>query len=180
MESLYKTYTHAPTHYFSSHAVYMVTAGALHREHFIGSDQKKQCVLNDIRHEIERYKWELVAWVILSNHYHMLLRAPEKAATLIRLIKNIHTYSAGKLNKLDDSPSRQVWWNYWDTCITNDRSFYARLNYIHWNPVKHGVVRRPEQYRFSSYNDYYAVDAARTAELEGDYPFDRVQVFDEF
>jgi putative transposase len=180
MEQTFKRYIHAPAHYFESHATYIVTAGTLKKEHLINSDQKKECVLTNLRQEIEKYKWELLAWVILINHYHILLKASDHASSLAQLIRNVHTFSARELNKLDRCPGRRVWWNYWDTCITNERSYYARLNYIHWNPVRHGVVTRPEQYRFSSYRDYYNLDDNRMRNLERDYPFDSIKVFDEF
>jgi len=180
MENAIKRYTHAPAHYFLSKATYMVTAGTFQKELFMRADKAKSCLLTLLRGAIDRYKWELIAWVILANHYHMLLKAPDTASSLPWLLKKLHSSSAIELNKLARCPGRKVWWNYWDTCITNEKSYYARLNYIHWNPVRHGVADRPEDYPFSSYCDYYKLDSARVRHLEQTYPFDRVKVFDEF
>jgi hypothetical protein len=44
---------------------------------------------------------------------------------------------------------------YWDTCITYERSYFAKLNYLYYNPVKHGYVQDPAEYSFGSY--YYRV-----------------------
>ncbi len=49
---------------------------------------------------------------------------------------------------------RQVWWNYWDTCIRSEKDFNNRLGYIFWNPVKHGLVDNIGDYPFSSYKEY--------------------------
>ena len=73
-----------------------------------------------------------------------------------------------------------VWWNYWDTCLTYEGSYYARFNYIHWNPLKHGVTARPEEYPFSSYRAFLAEQEADIHRLERAYPFDRVRVRDDF
>jgi putative transposase len=54
------------------------------------------------------------------------------------------------VNTLDGQRGRQVWHNYWDTCIRTEADFWTRFNYIHYNPVKHGYVRDPEQWEFSS------------------------------
>lgn len=93
---------------------------------------------------------------MLSNHYHVMLHAPEGSVEgLPALIRDMHKFLAGRWNKADRTPGRMVWYNYWDTCITDERSYRARINYIHWNPVKHGLVARPEDYVFSSYRTYF-------------------------
>jgi putative transposase len=49
---------------------------------------------------------------------------------------------------------RKVWWNYRDTCIRSEGDYYNRLKSIFWNPVKHGLVKNPEDYPFSNYKDF--------------------------
>ena len=41
-----------------------------------------------------------------------------------------------------------VWFQYWDSRITYERSYLARLNYVHSNAVKHGLVRKAEEYEW--------------------------------
>ena len=43
-----------------------------------------------------------------------------------------------------------MWFNFWDTKLTYERSYLARLNYVHQNPVKHGLVAIANQYRWCS------------------------------
>ena len=52
---------------------------------------------------------------------------------------------------MDATPERKVWYNYWDTCIQSEASYCARMLYVMMNPVKHGLVQKPEDYSFSSY-----------------------------
>jgi len=47
-----------------------------------------------------------------------------------------------------------VWHNYWDTGIRTEADYWARFNYIHHNPVKHGYVPRTEDWLYSSYRYY--------------------------
>jgi hypothetical protein len=54
----------------------------------------------------------------------------------------------------DSIPGRRVWWNYWDTCICSEQNYYNRLKYVFWNPVKHGLAERPEEYVFGNYRDF--------------------------
>ena len=51
---------------------------------------------------------------------------------------------------MDDKIGRTVWFNFWDTKLTYERSYFARLNYVHQNPVKHGLVSMANQYPWCS------------------------------
>jgi len=54
------------------------------------------------------------------------------------------------LNKQDNTPGRKVWHNYWDTQLTHQASYLARLNYVHQNAVKHQIVSVASQYPWCS------------------------------
>ena len=69
---------------------------------------------------------------------------------------------------------------YWDTCITNEASYFARLNYVHNNPVKHGLVQSAEQYPFCSANWFQTrAEPAFRRKVES-FRYDRVNVVDDF
>ncbi len=67
-----------------------------------------------------------------------------------KLLSHLHTKTAIELNKLDEATGREVWYNFWDTKLTHQRSYLARLNYVHQNPVKHGLVGLANQYDWCS------------------------------
>ena len=81
------------------------------------------------------------------------------------------------INKIDGIKGRQVMYNYWDTCITYERSYWARLNYINHNPMKHGYVDSAEDYPFCSY--HHAIKE-QWEEYEEKYPWDLVKESDDF
>ena len=76
----------------------------------------------------------------------------KEAKDMPEIIRKIHGASATAINRVDSAPGRQVWWNYWDTCLRSDNDYAAHLAYIYWNAVKHGIVARPEDHRWSSFN----------------------------
>jgi REP element-mobilizing transposase RayT len=86
-----------------------------------------------------KYDVRLYAWVLLANHYHLLLKTG--SLPIYKFIKRLHGESAVRLSKLDDAPGRKVWYQYWDRFPRNKRDFWAYFNYIHINPMKHGYVR---------------------------------------
>jgi putative transposase len=96
-----------------------------------------------------RYGWQVQAWAIFSSHYHLVAVSPQDASTLRRFIGHFHSETARWVNVLDDSPGRRVWFNYWDTHITYQRSYLA-LRYVHENPVRHGLVPNAKRYRWCS------------------------------
>ena len=95
----------------------------------------------------------LFAWVILENHYHLLLKT-DKGKDLSKFIQLFHGGSSFEINKLDNISNRQIWFNYWDRCIRDEQDFENHCDYIHFNPIKHELVKKPEDYLFSSYKNF--------------------------
>ena len=147
----YRTHRHTPPHLFRPNAVYMVTAGIFGKRRLLDTNDKKGKFLEVLFERAEILNWNLEAWAVLDNHYHFVARAPSEATKLASLIRGLHSISAKHLNQIDGIRGRKIWRNYWDTCITNERSYLARLHYVHVNPVKHGIVDQPEMYPFCSY-----------------------------
>ncbi|HUR58263.1 MAG TPA: hypothetical protein VM029_11175, partial [Opitutaceae bacterium] len=96
------------------------------------------------------FGWQLDAWAVLSNHYHFVARSPGNAATLRRVVGKLHMQTAKQVNQLDRTPGKKVWFEYWDTHPTYERPYFARLNYVHNNPAKHGIVPNSLLYRWCS------------------------------
>ena len=102
----------------------------------------------------ETYKWQVIAWVILHNHYHAVVQSPDHAGTLSKFVSSYHKFTARKWNDEDEMTRRKVWWNYWDTCLLSENDYYNRLRYVYWNPVKHGLSNTAEGYQFSNYQQF--------------------------
>jgi putative transposase len=94
--------------------------------------------------------WQLQAWALFSNHYHFVALSPADPGTLRGLVKRLHSLTAREANRLNGSSGQQVWHQYWDTHLTYERSYYARLNYVHENPCRHGLVAVASNYPWCS------------------------------
>lgn len=104
-----------------------------------------------LKTEVQKHGYKMIAWVILDNHYHFLFRTI-KSGYLSKMINQVHGFVSYQLNKINKTPGRKIFQNYWDRCMRDEADFWRRFNYIHHNPVKHGYVSRMEDYEFSSYN----------------------------
>jgi len=176
----YREWAHAPAHLFVPNSAYIVTAGTYHKAMLFDTAEKRDFLLQSLFKEAERWEWGLQAWAVMANHYHFVAHAPEAAETLKRLITSLHSKTAIWLNKKDGAPGRKVWFQYWDTCLTYQRSYLARLNYVHHNPVKHGLVTDAAEYPWCSMAWFEEKARAGFRKTVLSFKYDRVNVRDDF
>ena len=145
-----KDWPHAPIHRLGSDGVYMITGATLHKKLLFSTPEKLTLLENEILTLAKLYSWQLEAWAVFMNHYHMIAGSKADAGSLYSYLKHLHSETAIALNMLDQTAGRQVWYNFWETRLTYERSYLARLNYVHQNPVRHGLVLVANQYRWCS------------------------------
>ena len=174
---------HAPTHQLSQSGTYFVTVGTYCKQHhFRGAD--RLCELySSLLSAAARYDWQLEAWAVFSNHYHIVAHssaAEPGAASLSRMLGLLHERTAKWVNRLDGAPGRQVWHNFRETRLTYEKSYLARLNYTHQNAVKHGLVPLANLYPWCSAPWFERT--ATPAQVKTIYSFkmDRLQVGDDY
>ena len=129
-----------PPHVYEDNTCYFISASIVRRQRLLDTDAKRVLVRDVLKRAIEQYGIRLYAWVILANHYHLLLKTSD-VAPIYKFIKRLHGDSAIRLNKLDSTPGRRVWYQYFDRFPRSERDFWTCFNYIHINPIKHGYVQ---------------------------------------
>ena len=178
----YKTYKHNPPHLFRPNGKYLITGAIYQKRNLLLSDESKTRLIESLRLGFNSRGWKLEEWVVLHNHYHIIAESSENVSTLPAIIQNVHKFTAMWLKKncKEAKTYKKIWWNYWDTCITYESSYFARLNYLWNNPLKHGVTDCAETWKFGSY--YYRIqeDKSYIEKLYDQYPFDGVNVKDDF
>ncbi len=91
---------------------------------------------------------ELHAWVIMPNYAHVLWTPAISLADLVRKVKGP---TAAQINRCLGRTGEPLWQQeYFDRTARNSEDFGRMRRYIEWNPVKAGLVARPEDYRWSS------------------------------
>ena len=183
MSQLRMPWPHAPTHQLALGGTYFVTASTYQRAHHFRGSERLQVLHNGLLTVAHEYGWQLEAWAVFSNHYHFVAHSPAQESTaqsLKPMLKTLHTRTAGWVNRLDRVPERQVWFNSRETNLTYLNSYFARLNYTHQNPVKHGLVPVANQYPWCS--AAWFERTASPAQVRTIYSFktDQLQVPDEF
>ncbi|EPZ15061.1 hypothetical protein M622_16995 [Thauera terpenica 58Eu] len=103
--------------------------------------------------------YRIDALVLLPDHLHCIWTLPDGDAdfsTRWNRIKGSFTRSLPPAAKsLRGSPSRRercVWQRrFWEHRIRDDVDFARHCDYIHWNPVRHGLATRPDEWPYSSF-----------------------------
>ena len=144
---------HAPTHQLSESGTYFLTASTYRKAHHFRGAERLHVLHRGLLRLMQKYGWSLEAWAVFSNHYHFVAHSPpdaRDASDLSGVISTLHVKTAEWVNKLDRAPGRRVWFNFRETRITYDKSYLARLNYVHQNAVKHRLVSVANQYPWCS------------------------------
>ena len=144
---------HHPPHIYLDDAWYMITGSICQRQRLLQPEGYKDLVRDQIKALATEFGLRLAAWVILDNHYHILTKSHD-GETFPRFFGRLHGRTSFEINGRGGTRGRQVWHNYWDTCIRTEADYWIRFNYIHHNPVKHGYVTRVKDWPFSSYHYY--------------------------
>jgi len=158
----------------------MITAATLNRKLLFDSHAKLDLFRDTTLRLAKSYALILQAWSFFPNHYHLVVSFENAATTHRDFVRHLHRALAIRLNIIDDTPGRRVMYEFWDTHLTFEKSWLARLNYVHQNPVKHSLVPLANQYPWCS-APWFETNA-RSGFVKSVYSFktDRIRVPDDF
>jgi REP-associated tyrosine transposase len=144
---------------------------------------RRQCadiLIDSLKYCLEHKGLILYAFVIMGSHMHLLAAAEYGSKGLSAIVRDYKTFTSKKIIewfKDNRKESRRAWldivfkyhgkynsnnqtyqvWQQYNMpmqCITPQFTL-QKLNYIHMNPVKAGIVDKPEDYRYSSARNYF-------------------------
>jgi putative transposase len=140
----------------------------------LGRPEAAACVVENWRH-FAGARYDLIAWVVMPNHVHLLIRVYE-GTSLGKVVQSWKSYTGRRIGAMMEDGragarrsqaggSRAGWssdevvggvWmrEYWDRYIRDERHFEAVVGYIHDNPVKAGLVKKAEDWPWSSAREW--------------------------
>jgi putative transposase len=122
------------------------------RKRIYASEYDNEKFLEYIIQAKKRFKFRLYAYVLMRNHYHLFLETllPNLSRIMHFINGSYATYYNTKRNK-----SGHLFQGRYKSVIVDTDSYFLELTrYIHLNPVKAGIVKLPEEYKWSSYKAY--------------------------
>ena len=113
---------------------------------------------------IKKHPFDIVAYVVMPEHIHFIMNLPEHDkdfSTRIRLLKSYFSRNCKKICYQYHSESRKnkkektIWQRrFWDHLIRDEADYQKHVEYIHYNPVKHGLTNSPIEWKYSSFSHY--------------------------
>ena len=176
---LLRDWPHSLAHRLSLPGSFILTAGTYQKHKYFNTPTLLTRLTNLLLNLAGDHGWMMQAWAVFPNHYHFIAES-EKPETLRRLIRELHSCSALELNREQKVASRKVWFQYWESQLTFHRSFLARLNYVHQNPVRHGLVLKASQYTWCSAGWFDRKAAPAFLKTVTSFPTDRLDIPDDF
>jgi putative transposase len=143
---------------------YFFTLVTYQRRPVFSTPESVDLLRNAFRYTIERLPFKIIASVILPDHIHIIWELPSDSgdySTRWRLIKSHFTRHWKEKETVNISVSRQgkgesgVWQRrFWEHYLRDEDDLARHIEYIHFNPVKHGLVDSPAKWNYSSFSSF--------------------------
>ena len=134
-------------------AIYHVTARGNERGVIVSDDADRAKWVSLLARVTERRGWRVFAFVLMANHYHLFLRTPEP--DLSAGMRDLNGTYAGYFNARHSRAGHVFEGRYKGILVDNEGHWGEVSRYVHLNPVRAGLVGRPEDCVWSSYPGYY-------------------------
>jgi putative transposase len=150
--------------YSGSGDLHFITCSCYRRQPFLGTAVRRDLFLKVLERVRRRYSFVVLGYVVMPEHLHLLLSEPQRGtpSTLRQALKLSFARRVLAQQKRKHPQQGLLWpgpthiWQprYYDFNVWTERKRIEKLRYMHRNPVKRGLVERPEQWRWSSFRSY--------------------------
>src|ERR1700682_2720973 len=144
--------------------LHFITCSCYHRQQFLASKRRKDLFLKILEEVRQKYKFTILGYVVMPEHFHMLISEPKTGtpSTVKQVLKQrvarkcLPRRRSPDQMKLFDLDRPQAFWQkrFYDFNVYSKKKIAEKLNYMHNNPVKRGLVESPEQWAWSSYRSF--------------------------
>jgi REP element-mobilizing transposase RayT len=131
-------------------AVHHVTSRGNERKRIFRSDVDRRRFIELLAEAVQRFAWRLSAWVLMPNHFHLVLETPEHL-TLSDGMQWLNGTYAEWFNSRHKRVGHLFQGRFKSFLIEKEAYLQNVARYVVLNPVRAGMVQRPEAYRWSSY-----------------------------
>jgi REP element-mobilizing transposase RayT len=139
-------------------AVYHVTSRGNEKRRIFKSDRDRRAFLDFLGKTAKRFGWSITAWVLMTNHFHLVIQTPKP--NLSRGMHWLNGSYAGWFNHQYKRWGHLFGGRFKALLIDKETYFTEVLRYVVLNPVRAGLAARPEAYRWSSYRATAGLETA--------------------
>ncbi|WP_137889144.1 transposase [Pseudomonas sp. 2FE] len=140
--------------------LYFFTLVTERRRPLLTNPELQQSLRGAILDVRTRYPFSIHGWVLLPDHMHCIWQLPLTDTDFSRrwsLIKRHVSQSWQTVRPISQSQQARresgLWQRrFWEHCIRDEQDYRRHMDYLHWNPVKHGLVARAADWPWSSFH----------------------------
>jgi REP element-mobilizing transposase RayT len=151
----------------SESGVYHVMLRGLDKRDIFLDDEDRIRFIDGLGKAKEKSEFELYGYCLMDNHVHILLKESEDIGTIV---KRITVGYIGWHNQKYERTGHLFQNRFRSEPVETEGYLLTVLRYIHQNPVKAGLTRKPQDYRWSSYGDYMKIYSSSEAMIDGAIP----------
>ncbi|MGA2459102.1 MAG: transposase [Terriglobales bacterium] len=153
--------------YYGSQHLHFITCSCYHRQPQLGTPERRDLFLQILEETRQKYRFVVHGYVIMPEHFHLLMTEPEVGDPSVvmkvlkeRFTRKLRTEGAPLIASFAMSgfwrPEPAPIWQkrFYDFNVWTEDKHIEKLRYMHRNPVKRGLVDRPEQWEWSSFRSY--------------------------
>ena len=132
--------------------IYFFTLVTHERKHILCQKPAIERLKSAFRYTAKKYPFQISGLVILPDHLHCILHLPENDHDFSKRWNMIKRYfSIGMKGCLSQRREKNVWQKrFWEHYIRDHSDYQKCLDYIYYNPVKHGYVNTPHDWIYST------------------------------
>ena len=150
--------------------LHFITCSCYRRMPLLGPERARHLFLKVLSEVRERYDFALIGYVVMPEHIHLLISEPNvgNPSTVMQVLKQRVSRSMhrrrrrrmrpGQEHLWEEGPVRkyQPFWQrrFYDFNVWSAKKRNEKMNYMHFNPVKRGLVVHPQDWLWSSYGFY--------------------------
>ena len=160
--------------YYIPNAIIFITCITQDRAPFLRAEADIKLFIETLRNVQQIHPFRLLAYVILQDHFHWLMRVEKESGNFSDVLQSIKRNFTLNYKDAHHIPTPLRLWQsrFWDHIIRDEKDIERHFDYIHWNPIKHGYVHRPEDWPHSTYAHwlklgYYGLEWGRGEEPLG-------------
>lgn len=139
-------------------AVHHVTSRGNEQRAIFRKDGDRRMFLTFLGQAVKRFGWSLTAWVLMTNHFHLVVQTPE--ANLSKGMQWLNGKYAGWFNRQHKRSGHLFQGRFKSFLIEKETYLREVLRYVVLNPVRAEMATLPEEYKWSSYRATAGLEAA--------------------
>ena len=161
---------HSAPHIASHEAYRIVSATCYSHQPILRDTKRLKCFHDQLLQTLHDMETPCAAWCVVPYHYHVLIHVRD-IKLVSRTLGQLHGRTSKQMNDEDGTPGRKNWYRSQGRMMRSMRHFCTTLNYIHNSPVKHGYVKKWQEWPFSSVHWYLETKGRKwMVSLWEDYP----------